>query len=772
MPRIPVLLGLLLLTTQVAAQGGFTLSGRVIDDHDATSMSFAEVYLPELQRGAVADAEGYFTLKDLPAGTYRMRVSHVGCEPVERRVTLDRDLEVLVRMEHHAEELRELEVIAERPDENVGMVVSEVDRAAMERATGRNLAEMLAAVPGVTLLSSGPTIGKPVIHGLYGNRVLVMNQGVRQEDQQWGTEHAPNLDPLSSDRITVVKGAASVQYGADAIGGVVITEPVELPRRAGWGGEVRGFGSYNGQGGGGNGMLQWASGRIRGLGFRVQGSARTLGDSQAPRYVLSNTGMHEGGASATIGLQRPWGGAQVYYSYFQRELGILRAAHIGNLTDLRNAVERGEPWFQAPFTRTIDAPRQTAAHHLAKGEFTFRLSDTDRLVLTYAYQADDRQEYDIRRAGRSSIPSIDLFLYTHTTDLVWKHWFGKRLHGKLGFSGLLQENYNVPGTGVRPLLPDYKRRSGGLYLVEHYPLTEHLELEAGLRVELTQLQVAKFDREDNFITPEHLFLNQAFSIGANWQLRKDLRLRLDISSAFRPPHVSELYSEGLHHGSAAIEEGDDRLASERALRGSAELDAVMADGRLKATIGGHAGWINDYIYLRPDGYRLSIRGAFPVFRYVATDVFLSGIDAAVTLRIHGPVSLRSRYSLVRAEDLTASTWLFLIPPDRWENSLTYAVDSIAGWKDVEIGLTSQWVLHQQRFPAGVDFIDPPPAYHLLGATISAARHFPSGELRMGLTGGNLLNTVYRDYLDRFRYYTDARGLDAVLWVRWSFGNAR
>ncbi|MCU0320345.1 MAG: carboxypeptidase-like regulatory domain-containing protein, partial [Flavobacteriales bacterium] len=123
----------------VAAQGGFTLSGRVIDDHDATSMSFAEIFLPELQRGTVADAEGHFTLKDLPAGTYRMRVTHVGCEPVERRVTIDRDVEVMIRMEHHAEELRELEVIAERPDENVGMTVSEVDRAAMERATGRNL---------------------------------------------------------------------------------------------------------------------------------------------------------------------------------------------------------------------------------------------------------------------------------------------------------------------------------------------------------------------------------------------------------------------------------------------------------------------------------------------------------------------------------------------------------------------------------------------------------------------------------------------------------
>jgi iron complex outermembrane receptor protein len=759
-------------TTLLWAQPPFTLQGRVLDDHDATPMSFAEVFLPELQRGTVADAEGRFVLEGLPVGTYRMRVSHVGCETVERRVTVDRNVQVLVRMEHHAEELRELEVIAERPDENVGMSVAEVDRAAMERASGRNLAELLSGIPGVTMLSSGPTIGKPVIHGLHGNRVLVMNQGVRQEDQQWGSEHAPNLDPLSTDRITVVKGAASVQYGADAIGGVVVTEPVALPVRTGWGGEVRGFGAWNGRGGGGNGMLQWSSPRVRGLAFRVQGSLRTLGDSESPRYVLSNTAMNEGAASASIGLQRHWGGAQVYYSYFQRELGILRASHIGNLTDLRNAVERGEPWFQAPFTRTIDAPRQTAAHHMAKGEFTFRLSDTDRLVLTYAYQADDRQEYDIRRAGRSAIPSTDLFLYTHTSDLVWKHWLGRRLHGRVGFSGMMQENFNVPGTGVRPLLPDYTRSSGGLYLVEHYPLSDRIELEVGARVEMTRLRVAKYDRENNFITPEHIFLNQAFSMGADVQLREDLRLRCDISSAYRPPHVSELYSEGLHHGAAAIEEGDEGLGSERALRGTAELQAGLFDGRLQAMVGGHAGWIDDFIYLRPDGYQLSIRGAFPRFRYVATDVFLSGMDASVTWRIVGPVSLRSRYSLVRGRDLDAGTWLFQLPADRWENSLAYALDTIGGWCGVEVAVTSQWVQRQHRFPVGVDLVDPPPAYHLLGVSMSAARPFRTGELRIGITGGNLLNTVYRDIMDRFRYFTDARGADAVAWLRWSFGNVR
>ena len=140
------------------------------------------------------------------------------------------DRAITVRLEHHAEELKQAEVVRERPDENVGMSRAVVDRADMERAAGRSLAEMVASVPGVTVLRSGPVIAKPVVQGLSGNRVLTLNQGVRQEDQQWGGEHAPDLDPFSTDRIELVKGAASVQYGSDALGGVCLLYTSPSPR--------------------------------------------------------------------------------------------------------------------------------------------------------------------------------------------------------------------------------------------------------------------------------------------------------------------------------------------------------------------------------------------------------------------------------------------------------------------------------------------------------------------------------------------------------------
>ncbi len=776
-PVLKYVLTLLILGSVVAvhAQGSpcdLMISGEVIDDHDRTPLSFAEIFMPELERGTISDEQGRFSLPGLCPGSYLFRVTHLGCEPVERRIVLNKDLVVDFRLEHHHEELRELEVIRSRPDENVGQAHSEVDAAELETHTGRSLAEVISNISGVTVLSSGPTIGKPVIHGLSGNRVLILNQGIRQEDQQWGTDHAPNLDPFTSDRITIVKGAASVQYGADAIGGVVITEPVELPRGPGVGGEIRTVGILNGRGGGASGMLHGGVGGLRGVGWRIQGSARQLGDAASPDYILSNTGLREAGGSASVGVNRHWGSASLYYSWFGRELGVVRAAHIGNLTDLQNAISSGVPWYVAPFGYQIEPPRQAVQHHLFKAETRYRISDRNMLLLTYGYQADDRQEYDNRRGGRSERPSLDLFLVSHTADVVLNHWLGPHVHGKLGVSGVEQANFNIPGTGIRPLIPNYAERSGGIFLLEHFPFGERLELEAGARLEATELRVGRYDQNNVFVTPEHDFVNHALSVGGNWSLRDSLFLRANISSAFRPPHVSELYSEGLHHGSAAIELGDDALPSERSMKATLDLDGNWCKGRLRTAITLYHDRIADFIMLRPDGVQLTIRGAFPVFRYVATEVRLQGVDLMAEYRISGPLSWRVRYSMVRGRDLSANEWLFQLPSDRLENSLVLARERIGVWRKLEFSITSQVVARQVRIPLDLDFMDPPPGYHLLGASITMALPLGNNELRIGISGTNLLDQAYRDYMDRFRYYIDARGMDLSLWVRYAFGAHR
>lgn len=748
------------------------LSGRVFDEHDGEALPYAEVFIASLGKGGVANEHGQYRIEGLCPGTYQVRVSHLGCAPVTRELRITDSATIDFKLEHHAEELRELEVIRARPDEQVGQPAKTLDREEMERVAGAGISELLARVPGVTVLATGPNIGKPVIHGLSGNRVLILNQGIRQEDQQWGSEHAPSLDPLSADRITVVKGAASVQYGSDAIGGAVIAEPVELPRAAGIGGELRSIGRWNGRGGGGSGLLEGGMKGLTGFGWRVQGSGRFLGDGEGARYALSNTGQREWSGSASVGYRDHLRGASVYYSRFTRELGILRAAHIGSTTDLQRAIDSGEPWYTAPFSYAIDAPRQTVTHHLLRAQGSLALSERSRLEVSYGYQANDRQEYDIRRAGRSATPALDLWLATHTAEGVLKHWLGKHVHGKAGVAALAQENTNIPGTGVRPLMPDFSKESLGAFVIEHMPIGERLEFEAGARVEGAVLKVRRFDRAGQYQTPEHRFTNAAFACGASYHLSDSARIRLGLASAYRPPHVSELYSEGLHHSAAAIEEGDAELGSERSVKATLDAEAALFGGRLRIDATFHASRIEGFIYLRPEGTRLTVRGAFPVFRYTATDALMGGADASATLRIWKRLAWRARGSTVLGRDQRRDEWLFLMPADRVEHGLLFVTAAAGKWLEIEAAATHHAVFEQRRIPVGLDFAPPPSTYHLFALSASASRALGKGELRIGLQASNLFNQAYRDYLDRFRYFADARGTDIVLSVRYAFGTRR
>jgi iron complex outermembrane receptor protein len=460
----------------------------------------------------------------------------------------------------------------------------------------------------------------------------------------------------------------------------------------------------------------------------------------------------------------------VYYSYLAREVGILRAAHVGNLTDLENAIAREEPWYQAPFTHAIDAPRQTVRHHLIKAHGELRLAQRGQLEITYAYQANDRQEYDIRRAGRSARAALDLFLATQSADVVFKHHLGARLHGKVGANGVVQSNVNIPGTGVSPLIPDFRKRLLGVFVLEHWPLNDRLELEAGARVEGSGLDVYTFDAEARPTTDELRFLNGAGSLGANWIMSDSLRLRLNISSAYRPPHVSELYSSGLHHGAAAIEEGDAGLGSERMIKGTVDLEGSAWRGRITGVVSLHAGRADGFILLRPEGVALTIRGAFPVFRYTATDAFIWGVDGRAHLRLSRFWSTGIEWSVVRGRDLERDEWLYLMPSDRAGLVLAWQGAGQGTWKHPEVVVRSSLVLRQSRYPVDLDLVDPPPGYHLLGLTAAIERGVGRGVLRIGLEGNNLLNTRYRDLMDRFRYYADARGVEVLVRLGYTFGS--
>ena len=214
---------------------------------------------------------------------------------------------------------------------------------------------------------TGPSIFKPMIHGLHSNRVLILNNGIRQEGQQWGSEHGPEIDPFIASELKVVKGANGVRYGPDAIAGVVLVEPAALRDSAGLGGRLDLVGMSNGRTGAVSGMLEGNFGKIPALAWRVQGTLKRGGDVHTPDYFLNNTGLREYNFSAAAGWTKKNYGVDVFYSQFNTDIGIFGGAHIGNLTDLELAIERDTPLVVTPFSYEIGRPFQHIEHELTQG---------------------------------------------------------------------------------------------------------------------------------------------------------------------------------------------------------------------------------------------------------------------------------------------------------------------------------------------------------------------------------------------------------------------
>ena len=770
--RALVALFLLSGRTPLAAQSvdscRYALFGSVLDEHDGQPLPFSNIVVEETQGGAIASEDGSFRLEGFCRGTYTLVFSHIGCGSRRVSVQIPVDSALTLYLEHHAEMLEGITVIAAPKLSPHVSSSSSLEGVALERLAGQSLAASLSSMAGVETLQTGPTIAKPVIHGLHSSRVLIFNNGLEQEGQEWGTDHAPEIDPFTADRLTVIKGTGAVRYGLGALGGVVLVEPAPLPRESGLGGRLQLVGMTNGGLGAISGRLQGGSKKWAGFGWRVQGTYRIAGDAHAPEYQLTNTGLRENNLSLGLGWQREAFSLETYYSRFYTELGILRSAHIGNLTDLQAALASGEPQIVEDFSYSIQNPRQQVVHDLFKLRGNWQLGNAGALEAQYGLQRNHRQEFDIRRGDRSDIPALDLELTTHNQEIVFTHrpWWD-RWKGSIGLTGSYNRNRNVPGTGTKPLIPWYNNLEAGLFWVEKW-LQEKYELEFGLRYDHRYLKAKTFDDQQELVITRLNYQGFTASLGGRYHLTERWTLRLNLGTAIRPPNVSELFSDGLHHAIASIEEGNVDLSPERSAKAVLNLTHEN-DDRFRLELDGYYQLIDRYIFLQPEPeLRLTIRGAFPVFTYRQTDATLAGFDAYVQFRLLSHLFLEGKGSLVRGFDRGADDDLIFLPPPRGELHLKYVLAAAGRVKDLQFDLGVRRSWEQKHFPEGVDFVPPPSAYTLLTAGFSMNYLLGAHPLGIHLRIDNLLDTPYREYLNRLRYYADEAGRNVELRLSYEF----
>jgi len=744
-----------------------SFSGRVFDAESNQAMPFANVYIKELDKGAVADGEGKFIINSICPGSYTIVCSFIGYRVVNYQSSLVKNTAHNFLIQSDTTTIDEVVIKGKREDDHALISQSRIDIRGEEliKVRGATLGESLTSVTGVYTLQSGPSIFKPVIHGLHSNRILIFNNGVRQEGQQWGSEHAPEIDPFVATKLSVIKGASSIRYGSDAIGGVILVEPSSLPDAPGVSGEFNTVAASNNRMGVASGILQGAfDKKLSGLSWRAQGTYRRAGNSKTPNYYLENTGFEEANFSTALAYKKNNYGGEIYYSEFNTKLGIFSGTHAESINDITAAIQRREPITPSYFSYTIQRPYQQVQHDLFKANGFLIFNNQSRLDVVFARQQNERSEYDyISLSGRSN-PELYLRLVSHTLDVIYKHKEINNYSGTLGFNGITQGNVRH----YEMLIPNFRNYGGGLFYIGKWT-KDRLTLEGGLRYDYRWLRAYTLDNNTaQVITPTWTFKNFTETIGSQYYIKPNLSWAVNIGTAWRAPTINELMSQGVHQSAVAYEIGNPNLHSERAYNFSTSLH--YHGNRWHGELGLYNNIIDGYIFLKPDlKFIHTVRGSYPAFTYTQVNARFRGIDLSATYKIMDSLSFTTKISMLYAWNRTINDYLQLIPSNRFENTIRYGFGDHGLCKKIYLSITDIYISKQSRVPANSDYAPPPPGYMLLNANVGFSLPLGKQLMNINFSASNLLNTTYRDYMDRFRYFSDEPGRNFTLRVRVPFG---
>ncbi|MEX2589533.1 MAG: TonB-dependent receptor, partial [Chitinophagales bacterium] len=438
------------------------ISGQILDEHTRFPISFANIYIEESKKGTTSDTSGYFALENICPGEKHLSISHIGCETIQLFFNIENDTALLVYLDHNSKLIHDITISGTSSKATLQEIES-ISSKEISENSNENLANMLESISGVSTLRTGNSISKPVVHGLYGNRLTILNNGVAQSGQQWGNDHSPEIDPLVANKISVIKGVGALEYQGSSLGSIVLVEPEKIKKDP----HLHGKGSYffesNGLGHGLNLQLQSYSDK---LAWKVNGTLKNKGDLRTADYYLNNTGNRE--ANIALQLEKSFSEkwkTDLYFSSFNAKIGVLRGSHIGNLTDLENALEKEIPYFtEEEFSYKIDAPFQAVNHHLLKFHSKYLFNNKQWLDFTYAGQLNTRKEFDVRRSGRTDKPALSLRQISNFFELKYNHLFANGIHFKTGAQFNIEDNTNIPETGILPLIPDYLAYESGAFI--------------------------------------------------------------------------------------------------------------------------------------------------------------------------------------------------------------------------------------------------------------------------------------------------------------------
>lgn len=739
----------------------FEFKGVIKDSLTKESLPFVTLYNLSNNQSVLSNPNGQFLLV-CTKGKNVIRITHVGCDPKLVTLFLFRNLDTMLLMAHHQHELTPILITGEKGK----LLTLDKDKLSYNDivlTASKSIGALFDKISGVHSLKTGYAIAKPVIQGMYGSRVSVINNGLKQEGQQWGSEHGLEIDPYNTSVMQLIKGAEALRYSGDAIGGVLLTEPLKFNHSDTLISALIVTGSDNGRSGNLSGVLAktFTTKMLGQVGLRIQGTVKRGGNLKTPGYYLLNTGILEQNASFAMQIVKTRKTQlDVFTSWFSSKYGILATSHIGNLTDLNKILDGSYEYPEGHFTYEIGRPHQSTQHSLSRIKWVNSFSSTLSSELIYGYQFNRRKEFDSHNYFNKTSPSLDFKLQTHQLDYVLTKTFRDNLSFKTGLNAIFQSN-QYEG---RYFIPNYLKKDFYQYSILRYKRHRN-EFELGYR--LGGLQMDAYKWENDLIKEYNLlYKGISWNLGYLFKINHDWQIAINTGKVWRGPNISELFSEGLHHGAAAIEYGNISLKPESALSANFALKYKHNKTAMEAEF--FAKKMDNFIYLNPKiPSELTIRGAFPAFVYLQTDAHFFGMDFWLEHQLNRTIAFTEKFSMMNARNTTTQSYINGIPPFRFEHGLLFKIEPGGKVPKLKLNLSALHVLKQKRYTEGTDYQAPPKGYVLFNMLLSSTLNTPKN-LDIFLSIDNILNSTYRNYLNRFRYFSDEIGRMTTIGLHFKF----
>jgi iron complex outermembrane receptor protein len=744
----------------------YTLSGKVTDAKTGEPLAGASIYFTDDKIGAFSDASGKYVMKNVPAGHHLTEVSYSGYSSEVDHIEITGDLQKDFILSPVVVENQGVIVTGVSGATSVRkspVPVSLLKRSDLLQNSASNLIDALTRVPGVSQLSTGPAISKPIIRGLGYNRVVTINEGARQEGQQWGDEHGIEIDEFSIGRVEILKGPASLMYGSDALAGV-INFITNIPVAEGTikGNFLANYQSNNGL----IGVNANIAGNKNGFNWNTYGTYKSAGNyhNKLDGPVL-NSGFNEKNFGGYIGINKPWGYSHLIFSRFDQHIGLVegdRDPVTGQFVlNSGTALER----IATPAdldTRELFVPNQRVQHNkiISDNNFVF---GKNRLKVNLGFQDNQRQEF-----GNPQDPTEkQLFfdLKTINYNFQWQFPERREWHTTIGLNGMKQDNENK---GSEALIPEYRLFDAGLFVYtqrffKHGTMSggiryDHRSVDSKALLDGSSVKFAAFSRD---------FSNISGSIGVSYEPTDIFTVKANIARGFRAPSLAELASNGTHEGTNRYEYGDNNLKSETTLQLDGGFDLNYPHFSL--SVSAFYNSIKDFVFYRKlnsvsGGDSLVTVGADEVmaFQFTQHDAKLHGVEIGLDIHPHPYdwLHFENNFSYVRGRfdqkldgDKRGSDNIPLIPAAKFTSQLRGDFKKAGHYlRGLYASVELERTFRENTPFTGYDTETPTSGYTLLHSSVgTSVSNGKRNIFSIHLSANNITDVAYQNHLSRLKY---------------------